>query len=91
MEKHYNKLYADIIYPAIYGKKYEEPVQMDMFSSDDELDSTTDTIDASNKYAADKNKFKKGNTDGIRFASKPDEQLSIDDEEDAVDEPNTEE
>jgi hypothetical protein len=91
MEKHYNKLYADIIYPAIYGKKYEEPVQMDMFSSDDELDSTTDTIDASNKYAADKNKFKKGNTDGIRFASKPDEQIGIDDEEDAVDEPNEDE
>ena len=27
MEQHYKKLYADVIYPAIYKKPYEEPVQ----------------------------------------------------------------
>jgi hypothetical protein len=80
MEKHYHRLYADIIYPAVYGKEYSDDVQMDIFDGD-ELDSTRDTIDVSNKYASDKNKFKQGNTAGIRFASKnDDEQIDIDDE-----------
>ena len=79
MEKHYQRLYADIIYPAIYGKEYEKPVQLDIDSSD-ELDTERDTIDASNRYAADKNKFKQGNTQGIRFASNKDDQMTIDDE-----------
>ena len=82
MEKHYKKLYADIIYPAIYGKKYEEPVQLDIFD-DDTLATDTDTIDTSNKYAVDKTKFQKGNTQGIRFTSKsePNDQISLFDEE----------
>lgn len=71
MEKHYKRLYADVIYPAIYQKEYEEPVQLDMFDDVDnkELTTDSDTIDTSNKYAVDKTKFKKGNTQGIRFAS----------------------
>ena len=71
MEIHYKKMYADIIYPAIYGKKYEEPVQLDFDTLDqDELDTSSTTVDKSNIYARDKNKFKKGNTQGIRFAKK---------------------
>ena len=77
MEKHYQKLYADIIYPAIYNKEYEDAVQLDLFD-DDTLDDTTDTIDRSNKYAADKNKFKQGNTQGVRFASTKNNQTSLD-------------
>ena len=69
MEKHYQKLYADIIYPAIYGKKYEEPVQLDIFD-DDNLETDAETIDKSNQYAVDKSRFQKGNTQGIRFAPK---------------------
>ena len=83
MEKHYQKLYADIIYPAIYGKKYEEPVQLDIFDNDT-LDTDKETIDKSNKYAVDKSRFQKGNTQGIRFASKsknPDQVELFDDEE----------
>ena len=79
MEKHYQKLYADIIYPAIYGKEYEEPVQLDLFS-DDTLETDTDTIDKSNEYARTKNQFKQGNTQGIRFAPKDkNDQLTLDD------------
>lgn len=77
MEKHYKKLYADIIYPAIYGKDYEEPVQLDLFD-DDTLETDSDTIDKSNEYARTKNQFKQGNKDGIRFAA-TDNQMSIDD------------
>jgi hypothetical protein len=73
MELHYKKMYADIIYPAIYGKKYEEPVQLDLDTIDkDELDTDSETVDKSNRYARDKGKFKKGNTQGVRFARKPD-------------------
>ena len=62
MEKNYKKLYADIIYPAIYDKKYEEPVQLDIDSlNKDELDTTTSMVDKSNAYARDKGKFKTGN------------------------------
>ena len=64
-------MYADIIYPAIYDKKYEEPVQLSMEDSD-ELDTSISTIDRSNRYARDKGKFKQGNKMGVRFASKED-------------------
>ena len=77
MEKHYQRLYADIIYPAIYGKSYEEPVQLDMFD-DDALSTDADTIDKSNTYARTKNQFKSGNKEGIRFSSK-DNQTPIED------------
>jgi hypothetical protein len=78
MERHYEKLYADVIYPAIYGKKYTEPVQLsfdDIDNETDELQTDTDTIDKANVYNKQRTQFQKGNTQGIRFASsnKPDE------------------
>lgn len=86
MEKHYQKLYADVIYPAIYQKKYEEPVQLDILTQDsDNLETDVDTIDTSNKYAVDKTRFKQGNTQGIRFtSSNNDKQMSILDDEPAA-------
>ena len=30
MEKHYKKMWADVIYPAIWDKKYEEPIQLSL-------------------------------------------------------------
>lgn len=83
MEKHYERLYSKIIYPAIFGKAYEKPVQLDIFD-DDEMSTDTDTIKASNAEARNRNKFQTGNTYGVRFApkSKPeDPQLDIDDTE----------
>ena len=77
MEKHYNKLYANIIYPAIYKKKYEKPVQLDIF--DDELSTDTDTIKFSNDEARNRNKFQKGNTYGVRFAPKADNEPTLTD------------
>lgn len=79
MEKHYKKLYADIIYPAIYGKDYEEPVQLDIFD-DDTLETDSDTIDKSNEFARTKNQFKQGNKEGVRFDSTEESpQITIDD------------
>lgn len=74
MEKHYQKMYADIIYPAIYGKEYEEPVQLSIDDTD-ELITDTDEIDISNKEASERGRFKSGNQSGVQFApsSKQDE------------------
>ena len=92
MEKHYQKLYADIIYPAVFGRTYQEPVQLsfDDIDSNDELatDSDTDTLDKANKYNQDRTKFQKGNTKGVRFASNEEEdnsQLKLDVEDENPD------
>ena len=88
MEKHYSKLYADIIYPAIFGKQYEEPVQLSFDDADSELaaEQDTDVIDTANKEASDRGKFKQGNTQGVRFASrgKDDDQMIIDNDDDMM-------
>ena len=57
MEKHMNRQFADIMYPAIYGKKYEKPVQQDMF--DNELDTDEQTLDTANIDARKKGQFTK--------------------------------
>ena len=69
MKKHRQELYAKIMYPAIYGKEYEEPVQLELEPSDTLQSSETD-IDRSNMEARDRSRFQKGNTQGIRFAPK---------------------
>lgn len=82
MKDHYSKLYQTVIYPAIYGKEYEEPIQMDIFD-DDTLQTDKDTIDKSNQYGKDRTKFQKGNTKGVRFAPGEDKnqvKLDLDDE-----------
>lgn len=83
MEKHQQRLYADIIYPAIYQKEYEDEVQLDM-TADDELASDSELIDIANKFATTKNQFQKGNEIGMdtRFKSKNQpikKQVSFDD------------
>lgn len=72
MEKHYQKLYADVIYPAIYETEYTDDVQLsidDIENTGDNLQSDEDDIDISNKWASTKNRFKQGNTQGVRFGS----------------------
>ena len=88
MQVHYQKLYADIIHPAVYGTDYEEPVQLsiDDMENPDTLagEESTDTLDSANEYNKERTKFQKGNDQGIRFAEKPQEkdedQLEIDEE-----------
>lgn len=57
---HRENLYADIIYPALYDKKYEKPVQQSILDKD-ELETTDKDIDRSNIYARTKTQFKPGN------------------------------
>jgi len=73
MKEHYEKLYADVMYPAIFDREYVEPVQQDFNNeinglASDELMSDEDTIDTSNKWAKTKTQFKPGNQSGVRFA-----------------------
>lgn len=81
IQKNMQRAYTDIIYPAIYGKEYEEPVQLSIFDKDD-LDTDETTIDKSNQYGRTSTQFKKGNTQGVRFApnNSNDNQITIDDE-----------
>ena len=80
-EKNRQKQYADIIYPAIYGRKYEEPVQLSVDDRDD-LESDKSLIDTSNALGATSGRFKKGNP--YRYQPKRNEvergQISIEDE-----------
>lgn len=79
-----SRLYADIIYPAIFNKAYEEPVQQDLF--DDELDTDEETIDQANIEAKEKGRFKAGNEYRIPAADKVKDQITIDDITDEDDE-----
>lgn len=76
MESHYKKAYAGIIYPALYGQEYEEPGKL---SPDEEMGTDTGIVDIANKYGADRGKFKKGNTQGVRFSKETEEPI-LDDE-----------
>lgn len=86
MNRTQQKLYADIIYPAIYGEKYQGPVQIGMLDKQ-ELDNTLDTnstadIDQANKEGRQRGVFKVGN----KYRFKPDErpgkmQMSMDNSE----------
>lgn len=88
MEKHYPKMYYDIMYPAIYGREYDEPVQLSIGDTD-ELVTDTETVDAANVYNKERTKFQKGNEQGIRFAKDPNksdsDQMELDDEVDNED------
>lgn len=80
MKQHQESLYQRFIFPAIYGKKYDADIQL---SIDTELDTDSDTLDKSNEEGRTRGQFKKGNTQGIRFAKTNEpEQLSFDDLED---------
>lgn len=77
MEKHYERLYTTVIYPAIYQKEYEEPFQLGLFD-DDELETDRETVDKSNVYAKTKNQFKPGNPYRAQ-PGKDNRQISLDD------------
>lgn len=77
IKDHYERSYAEIIYPQLYGHEYEEPVQLSLFDKD-ELDNT-DT-DVANEYGRTRTQFKKGNTQGIRFVKNNSSDVSDDDQ-----------
>lgn len=86
MEKSQPRLYQKIIYPAIYGKKYEEPAQTSLFDTEEaELGTEQKDIDIANKAAIERSRFQKDNKQGIRYAPKShitgQQEIEIDDKE----------
>lgn len=61
------RLYADYIFPQIYGMKYDKAVQLDIFDTDD-FDSSPLTLDDANRLGRKSGQFKKGNP--FRFKKK---------------------
>lgn len=59
-----------VIYPAIWQKPYEDPVQMSMFDDDDLL-TDKDTIDRANVAARQKGRWEQGNQ--YRFTKQSDD------------------
>lgn len=79
MSKNRKKQYADIVYPAIYGHPYEEPVQL---SIDDEHDlNDINTINIANKEGRTRGQFKAGNPYRFQPRNTPQGQMSIEDAE----------
>ena len=67
IQNHQPGLYYDIIYPAIYGEEYTEPVQLSLFDNEEgDLESSEETIDTANKIGAVSGRFQKGNNRGIQ-------------------------
>lgn len=80
MEQNRKKEYADIIYPALYGREYEDDVQLSLDDSD-ELTSDSATIDKANEEGRTRGQFKAGNPYRYRPSNKPSsDQITIEDE-----------
>ena len=82
MQKNMPDLYANVIYPSIFEKEYipmseystgEEEVEAE---PEDELETDSDTIDTSNKWARTKTQFKKDNP--YRFRSDKEKNFDFD-------------
>lgn len=84
IEVHKPSLYADIVYPAIYGKKYEGPVQTSFLDDDNKLadkESGKDDLDQSNIEARKRGQFTAGNEYRFRPSTTSPGQLSIPEED----------
>lgn len=79
MSKYRKKQYADIVYPAIYGHEYEEPVQLSMDDNQDLND--REIIDKANAEGRTRGQFKVGNPYRYQPRNTPMKgQISIEDE-----------
>lgn len=57
METNYQRKYADLIFPKIFGIPYQKAVQMNLFDKDDNLDDSENEIALSNKYGRERTRF----------------------------------
>ena len=79
MKKHNEQVYAEIIYPAIFGKEYEDEYQTSMFT---DVDTDSDTLDKSNIEARKRGQWQAGNEYRFTRNGEPSEdQISIEDTE----------
>lgn len=92
MQERQERLYQSIIFPAVYGQRYSDEIQQQLFNPDtgktarNYLNTGKDTINKANEIGKTRTQFKKGNTQGVRFAKtdndEPDQvQLDLDNNE----------
>lgn len=80
MEKHDERLFQRYIYPALYGKEYDNR-QLSIFDDEDEtMASDEEDIRKANELAREKGRFKKGNEYRFRKQNQSDDsQMTFDD------------
>lgn len=59
MKEHYERKYADLIFPKIFGMPYNKAVQMNLFDADDTLKDDADEISLSNRFGRTRTQFNK--------------------------------
>jgi hypothetical protein len=74
LEERQERLYQTIVFPAIYGEKYSDDIQQQLFNPDtgnatrNYLPSSRKEITQADDDAKERGRFKPGNKQGIRFA-----------------------
>lgn len=58
MKEHYERKYADLIFPKLFNMPYQKAVQLNLFDTDDELPGNEDEIRLSNKYGRERTRFR---------------------------------
>lgn len=58
MEEHYQRKYADLIFPKLFDMPYQRAVQLNLFDTNDELNSDSDEIKLSNRYGRTRGQFR---------------------------------
>lgn len=58
MEEHYQRKYADLIFPKIFGIPYEKAVQLDLLDTSDNLQAEPSDIALSNRYGRERTRFR---------------------------------
>lgn len=59
MKDHYERKYADLIFPKLFGITYNKAVQLNLFDTDDDLKDNPDEIKLSNTYGRERTRFRK--------------------------------
>lgn len=59
MEVHYQRKYADLMFPKLFGIPYQKAVQLNLFDTDDILDDSENEIALSNSFGRERTRFNK--------------------------------
>lgn len=58
MKDHFERKYADLIFPKLFGMPYQKAVQLNLFDTDDELPGDSNEIKLSNRYGRERTRFR---------------------------------
>ena len=58
MEKYQQRLYADFIFPKIFGMPYQKAIQLNLFDTNDTLQSSERDLTLSNEYGRQRTRFR---------------------------------